>query len=351
MTKIYVVIPSYEPDDRIIELCKDLKKNNLTNVLIINDGSGPKYDYIFQKIEDDFNYKIIKHVVNLGKGRALKTAFNYLLSTQSISGCVTVDSDGQHKVSDIKKCIKEFQKNQKCLILGVRDFSGDNVPRKSKMGNNITKRIFKLFCGLKISDTQTGLRVIPADYMKELITVNGERFEFETNMLLENKGRYPIKEVKIETIYDSKENHSTHFNPIVDSFKIYKNIFKVFVKYIFSSVSSFILDILLFTLFVSIFKENKDYIAIATILARVVSSMYNYLINYKFVFKSNNSKKSTLIKYFSLVIFQMILSATFVTLFVDLLKINETIVKIVVDSILFFLSFFVQRLFIFKNRK
>ena len=236
------------------------------------------------------------------------------------------------------------------MILGCRDFSGDNVPKKSRLGNNITKNVFRFFGGLKISDTQTGLRVIPKEFMKELLDINGERFEFETNMLLENKGKYPIKEVKIETIYDSKENHQTHFNPVVDSFKIYLNIFKVFFKYIISSFSSFIIDILLFTLFVALFKDKFiDYILISTILARIISSSYNYLLNHKFVFKSQKNNRQTIFKYYTLVILQMALSGLLVTLLVDKLMINETIVKICVDTILFFISFFIQRKFIFDN--
>ena len=351
MKDIPIVIPSYEPDERLIQLCENLYKEKLRDIIVINDGSSPKYDYIFKEIEKKYNCTILKHCINLGKGRGLKTAFNYLLATRkSILGCITVDSDGQHLVKDIKKCMSTFREHPDSLILGCRDFKSDNVPAKSKFGNNITKKVFKIFLGIKISDTQTGLRVIPKEFMRELIGVSGERFEYETNMLVEGKDKYPIVEVEIDTVYDSKENHSSHFNPIVDSFKIYRNIFKVFIKYIFSSASSFVIDIVLFSIFILIFDSFKEYILIATILARIISSAYNYLLNHKFVFKSNKNKKQTVFKYYILVIIQMFLSGTLVTYFVTKTMLNETFVKVCVDVILFFLSFFVQRKFIFSNK-
>lgn len=354
MKDIPIIIPSYEPDERLVNLCEDLFQNNLKNVIVINDGSDFKYDKIFNKIEKNYGYIILKHSVNLGKGRGLKTAFNYLLSKQEeILGCITVDSDGQHMVKDIIKCMNIFKKNSNSLVLGCRDFKLENVPTKSRLGNNITKNVFRFFLGIKVSDTQTGLRVIPKKFMKELLTTNGERFEFETNMLIDCKDKYPIIEVPIDTVYDSKENHSTHFNPLVDSIKIYKNIFKVFFKYIFSSLSSFIVDILFFSMFIRVFKSFSfgEYIIFSTILARVISSIYNYFLNHKYVFNSQKNKKQTAFKYFALVIVQMILSGLLVTIFVNKFMINETIAKIIVDTFLFFISFFIQQNLIFSNKE
>lgn len=354
MKEIPIVIPAYEPDDRLINLCKNLNDAKLENIIVINDGSGKKYDYIYDKIEKEYNCKILKHKVNLGKGRGLKNAFNYILTNyENVIGCVTADSDGQHSVEDIKKMIIELKDNPNDLILGCRNFNDKNVPWKSKLGNKSTKVALNLFCGVSVSDTQTGLRGIPAKMMEELLDIEGERFEFETNMLIECKDKYNIKEVKIKTIYDSKKNHTTHFNPIVDSIKIYKNILKVFLKYIFSSLSSFIIDILLFNYFCFIIKNiNVDmYIAISTVIARVISSLYNYLVNHKVVFKCNDNKTKTALKYFALVITQMLISAVFVQkIFIIFVNVNATLIKIIVDTILFLFSFIIQRKIIFKNK-
>ena len=152
---------------------------------------------------------------------------------------------------------------------------------------------------MKVNDTQSGLRGIPFRFMKELIDCKGERFEYEMQMLLECAGRYDLTEVPIQTIYESKENHQTHFKPIRDSFRIYKILGKKFLKFIFSSLSSFVVDIILFYLFVLLFKEAYPalYVTIATVSARVISAVYNYLINYKFVFKSKASRSTSLTKY------------------------------------------------------
>ena len=178
-------------------------------------------------------------------------------------------------------------------------------------------------------------------------------FEYEMQMLLECAKGYSLVEVPIQTIYDSKENHQTHFNSVKDSIRIYKILAKRFVKYVFASVSSFIIDILLFQLFVFILKDSFPalYVTLATVSARIISAVYNYLINYKFVFKSHASRGASLAKYALLAVIQMSLSAGIVSLIMHFFPgILETPVKIVVDMILFVLSYTVQQRFVFSNK-
>lgn len=353
MENIPIIIPSYEPDDRLLKLCEELYKEGLKNVVVVDDGNGKKYEDFFKKIREKYGFKIIIHRINLGKGRGLKDAFNYVLvNMPNAIGCVTADSDGQHLVKDIKRMMDELKKHPDELIIGCRNFDSSNVPTKSKYGNKITKFVLGAFCGVKVSDTQTGLRAIPANMMEDLIDTDGERFEFETNMLIESKNKYKIRELEIETVYDSKENHSSHFNPVTDSIKIYRNIFKVFFKYIFASVASFVIDIVLFTCFCSIFKnlEIGYYIISATVLARIISSLCNYLLNHKLVFESKKSTKNTLYRYVLLVIIQMIVSAVAVQILANtFINTNESIIKIVVDTIIFFCNFFIQKYCIFEK--
>ena len=249
--RIPIVIPSYEPDEKLCILLDGLKKNGFTEVVIVDDGSeGEEYRQIFEKAYGEFGYTVLHHAVNLGKGRALKTAFNYcILTYPDAIGCVTIDSDGQHTPEDIRKCMEMLKKNPNHLILGCRDFYSDNVPKKSRYGNTITRRVCSAVCGVKVSDTQTGLRAIPKAFMAELLNTRGERFEFETNMLIDSKDKYPITEVPIETVYDSVEDHQTHFDPIKDSIRIYKIFGGRFVKFLFSSLSSSVIDLILFSVF------------------------------------------------------------------------------------------------------
>lgn len=353
MNKIIpIIIPAYEPDDRLIALIHNLAVS-MEPIIIVDDGSGAEYASIFEQCKHILNGKgvILTHECNKGKGRALKTAFSFVLEHyKKAIGVVTADSDGQHNAIAIDSVKKALQSNPESLILGVRSFDGEGIPWKSVFGNKLTIKILSYVSGIKISDTQTGLRGIPKEFARKLLEVKGERFEFETEMLVESSGKFPIIEVPIETIYDSEENHQTHFNPIVDSIKIYRVFGKIFLKYVFSSVSPCFFDLLLFVVFSHFFREKnyQFYIVIATVLSRIISAIYNYAINYKFVFYRSETIKKSVFRYSILAIVQMSLSAFLVTIGASILPLgSEVIIKIVVDSILFFASYHMQQKHVF----
>lgn len=345
MKDTYIIVPSYNPNEEIMSnFILELKKS-FKNIIIVNDGCYKEYDDYFKGFEEK-GITILKHHINQGKGRAIKTAFNYLCNEhKDFKSTVTADCDGQHTIEDIKTCSKlaiEFPNN---LILGVRDFDQKQVPTQSKLGNKITRTIFKIFIGLSITDTQTGLRGFSKKMVETFLGTPGERYEYETNMLIECKYKdIKIKETKIDTIYINN-NATSHFNPVKDSIIIYK----LFFKYILSSISSFLLDILLFTIFLNIFKNTNESVLISTILSRVISSIYNYLVNGKFIFK--NANKLSLYKYFFLVLTQMFISGFSVT-YLSKIFINSSkiLIKIIVDIIIFIINFVVQRDFVFKNQ-
>ena len=353
MKQTALVIPSYEPDTRLIELIKTLK-NYSDPIVIVDDGSGEKYQTIFNELTKIRTDKLIilHHEVNKGKGRALKTAFQYILNNlKDSAGCITADSDGQHDYKSIIKVRDSLIQNPDSLIMGVRSFEGNHIPWKSKAGNKITIKVLSFLTGIRVSDTQTGLRGIPLKFMSELIEVPGDRFEFETQMLLESVDRYPIVEVPIETIYDSKENHQSHFNPFKDSIKIYRILARQFVKYLISSLSSSVVDIVLFALFCSLFKNSYPvwYASIATVSARVISAIYNYLINYILVFKSKEKVSKSALRYFILAIVQMLCSTVLVQAGVFIFRSMEVLIKIIVDVFLFFCCYYIQNRFVFNK--
>lgn len=350
---IPVVIPAYEPDEKLITLLHALQETGIRHVVVVDDGSGERYEPLFAQAEETGNCTVLHHAVNLGKGRALKTAFNYCLRIYGdAAGCVTADSDGQHTPADILACMSRLWKNPEALILGCRDFDAPSVPARSSFGNKCTRKVFRYLLGLNVSDTQTGLRAVPAFFMKELMQVKGERFEYETNMLIETKNlSIPIMEVPVETVY-IEENRTSHFNPIKDSVRIYL----VFGKFLFSSLSSSVLDLLLFHMFCMIFTSFGEavsgipYIIAATVCARVISAVYNFLINYRVVFKSKGSLVATAGKYCVLAVCQMLCSAFLVDALYDLTGGTEVLVKIPVDILLFFLSFVIQREFVYRKK-
>lgn len=346
-----IIIPALNPDEKLITYVQSLIDAGENNILVIDDGSDNDKQYIFEHLQKYEHCHLIKHAVNMGKGRALKDAFNYCLShfRNETGGVITVDSDGQHLVEDVLRVKKELTENPAALILGVRNFSQDNVPPKSAFGNKMTRGIIKLLYGGNITDTQTGLRAISYQVLPDFLTLYGERFEYETGMLLEAlRKNIPIREVEIHTIYYA-ENKGTHFNPIADSWKIYKLILGTFLKYALSSLSSSLIDLGMFQILSMILKSASLSVQVwdSTILARIISSIYNYFINKNVVFRSKSNGRSSLIKYYILVVVQMCTSAGLVYLFVKIIGLPKLLIKIIVDTLLFFVSFRIQKKWIF----
>lgn len=343
-----VIIPSYEPDEKLPGLLADLRSGGFENLILVDDGSGEAYRHFFEQARREFGCRVLYHAVNQGKGRALKTAFNYVLHEfPDAAGCITADSDGQHSPECILACAERLLDCPGCLILGCRCFDRENVPARSEFGNKCTRVVMKYLAGISVSDTQTGLRGIPASFMRELLLVKGERFEFETNMLMETKtSRIPIVEVPIRTIY-IEENKTSHFNPVRDSVRIYM----IFGKFLFSSLSSSVVDLVLFSVFCYLLRGNQwgriSYITASTVFARILSAVYNYSLNYRVVFQSRGSLAATSARYFLLATVQMSLSAFLVGKLYPHFGGAEVLVKMPVDILLFFLSFLIQREFVY----
>lgn len=354
--KTLIVIPALNPPLDLIKYIEKLRLSGLENILIVDDGSRPEFKNIFENLRDEQGCQILTHAKNLGKGRALKNAFNYFLTMPNVeeyNGIVTADSDGQHRVEDVLSMVEIISNYPDSLILGCRDFDSENVPPKSKFGNKLTKLVFKLLYGCKITDTQTGLRGFPKAILHDMLEIPGERFEYETKMLIHTFDKLiPIKEITIETIYFDG-NAETHFNPIKDSLRIYKVIFVSFFKYLLSSLSSFLVDIGLFQLFLWIslsvgIHRGALLILLSTILARIISSYFNFIMNKNFVFDGEKRIHKTIVKYYRLAVFQMLLSAAMVTVVWNMFSDSETAIKIVVDTILFIASYQVQRRWVFR---
>ena len=348
VNEIPVIIPSLHPGDTLIPLIRELQAIPMENIILVDDGSGPEYNSIFQEAKD-LGCHLLVHEVNKGKGRALKDAFSYCRETfPDLVGVVTADSDGQHTPKDIKRLADELCEHPEDMIFGVRKFDGDDIPWKSSFGNKLTCVLTAVIGGVKVSDTQTGLRAIPADFMEFLIGVKGERFEYEMNCLLESAGRCRIREVEIETIYDSKENHVTHFRPVVDSAKIYKILFKRFFMFCASSLSSSLIDLIFFSCFCYLIGDKGHAVFVSTVLARIISATYNYTVNRRIVFKSREGRLKTAMRFVALSLVIMLLSATGSTVGTMLFPaLPKVVVKIVVDAALFILSYTVQKRLVF----
>ena len=344
---VTAIIPAYNPDKKFHVVIEGLVQAGFEHIIVVNDGTSEKYINLFDKVKRNKKCVFLEHEINLGKGRALKTAFKYFLKNfPDDIGVVTLDADNQHKVNDVIKCANELKKHTESLIIGSRNFNLENVPKRSSLGNKITSFAFSTLCGIKITDTQSGLRAIPRKFVEKLINVKGERFEFETNMLLETKvQKIPIREVNIETVYING-NTSSNFNPLLDSFNIYKVIF----KFLFSSGASIICDYLLFILLGIVFSflPQKIELFISIFGARIISSIVNFNINRKVVFKNSDNIKRLILKYYLLVAIIMTCSYLGVYFLTVKFAINELLAKVIIDIILFIASFKVQINWVFK---
>ena len=368
INNISVIIPSLNPDEKLNKTVESLLNVGFTDIVCVNDGSNAECLPNFPSPSE--NITLLVHEVNKGKGAALKTAFKYIQENRPDSvGAITVDGDGQHAAEDVLNCAKALVERKDNIILGCRDFTKENVPPRSRFGNRLTSGVFKVFCGMKVSDTQTGLRAFPSVYYTDMLEISGDRFEYETNMLLEMKARkIPYSEVEIETVY-IEENKTSHFRPVKDSFRIYSLILKFslgsFVKFLLSSVASFVIDTALIYLFLwlsaSLFKvdfnlQSKDkvlFTALAMILARLISSAFNFAVNRKFVFEAKSPIKKDIVKYYSVAIPILALSLVLTSLLEGIAVFNSpfmiTLLICAVNCCLYVLSYFLQKKWVFKK--
>jgi len=359
LPNITVIVPSYNPDEKLGLVVSGLLEAGFDDIVVVNDGSKDCCVKAFDDISSLEHVTVLTHEVNKGKGVALKTAFNFVKDRGIVkSGVITVDGDNQHTVKDIIACSKALEDNKDKVIIGCRDFSGKDVPPRSKFGNNMTKFVFRLFCGIKISDTQTGLRAIPYQYLQDFINMDGDRYEYETNMLLEMKRLgFDFIEVPIQTVY-IEENQTSHFNPIKDSIKIYRVIFGHFFKFGISAIASFLIDIGIFNIVYYFTKKSMDVkwaIGLSTFVARAISSIFNFTVNKEKVFKSDASVKESIWKYYVLAVCQLILSTIGVYGISKLLRSSKnnfitSVIKICVDVTLFFMSYNFQKKWVFKSK-
>lgn len=343
-----IVIPSLEPDEGLISLVQACMELEMKQIVIIDDGSKQSDQWIYEQVEQ-LGAKVIHHEKNLGKGCALKTAFQALVNQVAQDHIiVTADSDGQHLPQDIKHIATIAYHHPEALILGSREFHHEHVPFRSRIGNLVTAFLMKFLCGFSIQDTQTGLRAFTLANAKKFLCMEGSRFEYEFHMLFYCKEHHiPMIEEPITTVY-LKENESSHFQPLKDSYLIYR----VFLRFLISSFASSILDLLIFSFMILLIKEQSiSYIWWATIIARIVSSIFNFTVNKKSVFHNEQSSIIIPMKYFSLCIVQMCASAWLVSLLFTATHMVESLCKIMVDVILFLISFVIQREWIFTNQK
>lgn len=339
MTSSYIVlIPAYKPTEVLWELVCQLKEQDL-RIVIVDDGSGEQYNRLFLKCSQ--HAQVLRHPENAGKGSALKTGLSFIQENyEKDCTVVTVDADGQHRVDDALAICQIARETPDSLVLGSRSFHG-RVPLRSRFGNTVTRFVYHIATGVRVYDTQTGLRAFSAELIPALLAVPGERYEYEMNVLLHfSRSKISIREHEIETIYVD-DNSSSHFNAVKDSIRIYKQI----LKFSASSIAGFLVDYAAYSLLLPV----TGSISISNVIARVISAGVNFTLNRKFVFKSDEHLFKAAVQYILLAAAILVGNTLVLGFLVNTCRIHEMLAKLLTELMFFFVSWTVQRLVIFKK--
>ncbi len=337
-----IIIPAYMPDEKMIELIKELQDAKAAQIIVVDDGSGEAFTGLFQQAAD-LGCTLLRHDVNKGKGQAIKTALSYGLTNGLLNdGVITADADGQHTPPDIQKIADAMVLTPEAMVLGVRNFTGE-VPLKSRLGNGFTRFFFALIHGSMVKDTQTGLRGLPLAQIPLLISLPGERYEYEMNMLLALRPHgIKLVQIPIDTIY-IEGNRSSHYRAFQDSMRI----FWLLLKYAASSMASFVVE---YGVFALMHTFVADQLIGSVVVARAVSSLVNFSLNKHVVFKHTSNSKATFFKYYALVLFNVLASYLLIKLFTEALGFNVYVGKVIADSLLMMVSYVVQRDFVYRRK-
>ena len=341
--KVVALIPAYEPEDTMLALLGELREKTDWQIVIVDDGSGADFAPLFEQARAFAS--VTGYSENHGKGYALRRGMAYIKEHfPETDIIITMDADGQHKVADAMQVVKKSAALGASLVIGSRAFTG-KVPVRSRFGNRFTRFVYSLATGSRLTDTQTGLRAFHMDSLEYMLAIPGDRYEYEMTVLLQcPHDGIPIVEVPIETVY-LDENKSSHFKALRDSFRIYKDI----LKFCASSILSFLVDFLLFNLFSRITGGLACSITVSNVTARVFSSIFNYTVNKRLVFRKEGQVGKTALQYFVLAACILAANTVLLNLLVRYVIGIKWVAKIIVELVLFIVNWLVQRFVIFKK--
>ncbi len=352
--KVVVVIPAYQPSSELIGYVEELLGAISTEVLVVNDGSSDEKKLIFNALERMGGVKVLHHTKNKGKGCAIKTAVRYLsLLRPDVDGIVTADADLQHSVKDVLRMTNVLCERSDELILGVRTFD-QTTPKRSRVGNAFSRATLHLLYGINLQDTQTGLRAIGRRHFDFLLSLKGERYEYELNMLIYSRKRnIDIFPLDIDTIYYDN-NSKSHFHTIKDGSLVLFHMLKGLLQYVGNSFVCAFVDIALFT-FLFFMCESVFSAGVATALcavsARIISSVIDFKLNRRTFASKELSSDRAYIKYYALWVIQLTISTLTVNLFNIYLGAAQVIVKPLIDLTLAVISYKIQLHWVFAIKK
>ena len=215
-TDICIVIPTYN-NEKTLAAVIDSVLEHIDSVVVVNDGSTDRTNEILTQYGEKIT--IVAYEKNRGKGYALKCGFD---GTRRLGYkyALTLDSDGQHFAEDIPHFVETAAKNPGALIVGSRNLTQDNMPKKNTFANRFSNFWFALQTGTRLPDTQTGYRLYPLEKMKRLRPFTS-RYEAELEILVRCAWRgIKLISLPVKVYYAPEGERVSHFRPGLDFFRI-----------------------------------------------------------------------------------------------------------------------------------
>lgn len=336
-----VLIPAFRPGAALLEIIVDLHAARPGwAVVVVDDGSGPEYAGTFAAVRR-LGADVVALPANRGKGVALRVGLGHIGKTRPGSGVVTADADGQHAVPDIIRVGEAIEEDCRRIVLGARAFAGD-VPLRSRVGNTATRWLFAVATRRRITDTQTGLRGLPAGLLPWAGAVPGDRYDYELRMLLAaSRGGIDVREVEITTIY-LDGNSSSHFRPVVDSARIYLPL----LAFLCSSLAAFVIDVVALLALTA----ATGHLLLSVLGARLVSAGVNFAVNRRLVFDPDGrTPTGRAVRRYALLAAAVVTLNYLLLASLTWLGMPLLLAKLLTEASLVALSFAAQRHFVFAS--
>ncbi|MDB4966882.1 MAG: glycosyl transferase family 2 [Myxococcales bacterium] len=211
-----VVIPCYQGSASVGDVVRGARATGL-QVVVVDDGSSDGS----ATAAEAAGATVLRHPANRGKGAALASGFAYAKKIGA-TAVLTMDADGQHDPGELPALLAAHAASPTAVIVGVRSFRPEDMPRRSRIGNRISTWWISKYAGMRYSDTQSGFRVYPSAMFD--VPLKSTKFDTETELLLRAaKMKLPLVEVPIKTIY--RTDHSSHFHGFRDTMRVIKLVF------------------------------------------------------------------------------------------------------------------------------
>ena len=217
--KCAAVICVYNNAATIRNVVEKVLYENCALTVVVDDGSR---DCCMKELLSGLPVILLSHEKNMGKGKALQTALEFLASLpegKKVDYMITLDADDQHDPSDIASFLPVLAEGKDFLVCGSRSFR-ENVPFRSKLGRFLSNFFIRLETGIKICDTQSGFRAYPVMSASE-ITCRSTKYDWETEILVKLlRAGAVFREVPIQVHYLPSGERISHFHVWKDNFRI-----------------------------------------------------------------------------------------------------------------------------------